>query len=204
MAVRCKICGNRPATIHYTEIVNDKMVTLDLCVECAQEKGIDVQTSGAYGLGDLVAELIDGTVKDETAKIGRVRCPECGYDYSDFRNMGRFGCPECYRSFEAQLNPLLRHIHGSTQHVGKTPVRLGGKSAARQRALQLKEELARAIDSEAYERAAELRDEIRRVEAETAKEKTANPDVGRAATGTAEAADGNNDGRGPRDHESKG
>jgi protein arginine kinase activator len=204
MTVRCKLCGNQPATIHYTEIVDDKMVTLDLCVGCAQEKGIDVQASGAYGLGDLVAELIDDTVKDETAKIGRVRCPECGYDYSDFRNIGRFGCPECYRSFEAQLNPLLRHVHGSTQHVGKTPVRLGGKSAARQRALQLKEELARAIDGEAYERAAELRDEIRRVEAEAAKEKTANPGGRKAATGTAEAADDINDGRPPRDHESKG
>jgi protein arginine kinase activator len=204
MAVQCKICGNQPATIHYTEIVNDKMVTLDLCVGCAQEKGLDVQAAGAYGLGDLVAELIDDTVKDESAKIGRVRCPECGYDYSDFRNIGRFGCPECYRSFEAQLNPLLRHIHGSTQHVGKTPVRLGGKSAARQRALQLKEELARAIDGEAYERAAELRDEIRRVEAEAAQEKIANRAGSKAATGTAEAPDENNDGRPPRDHESKG
>jgi protein arginine kinase activator len=167
MAVRCKICGIRPATIHYTEIVNNKMVTLDLCIECAEEKGIEVQKSTAYGLGDLVAELIDGTVKDETAKIGRVRCPECGYDYSDFRNIGRFGCPECYRSFEAQLNPLLRHIHGGTQHTGKTPVRLGGKSASRQKALQLKEELARAIDRENYERAAELRDEIRRLDSGT-------------------------------------
>ena len=54
------------------------------------------------------------------------------------------------------------------EHVGKTPVRLGGKSAARQQALRLKDELARAIDSEDYERAAELRDEIRRVEAESA------------------------------------
>jgi protein arginine kinase activator len=166
MAVRCKICGVKPATIHFTEIVNNKMVTLDLCVECAEEKGIEVQKNTAYGLGDLVAELIDDTVKDETTKIGRVRCPECGYDYSDFRNIGRFGCPECYRSFEAQLNPLLRHIHGGTQHTGKTPVRLGGKSASRQKVLQLKEELARAVEMENYERAAELRDEVRRVESD--------------------------------------
>lgn len=164
MAVVCKNCGVRPATIHYTEIVNDKMVTLDLCVQCAEEKGIAVEKSDAYGLGDLVAELIDGTVKDETAKIGRIRCPECGYDFSDFRNIGRFGCPECYRSFEAQLRPLLRHIHGGTQHTGKTPVKLSVKSLSRQRVLQLKEELARAVENEDYEHAAELRDEIRRQE----------------------------------------
>jgi protein arginine kinase activator len=161
MAIRCKICGVRPATIHYTEIVNDEMITLDLCVECADKKGIEVIKTSTYGLGDLVAELIDDTVKDDTAKIGRVRCPECGYDYSDFRNIGRFGCPECYRSFEAQLNPLLRHIHGSTRHAGKTPIRLGKKTASRQKILHLKEQLSKAIENEDYERAAELRDEIR-------------------------------------------
>lgn len=199
MAVRCKICGNKVATIHYTEIVNDKMVTLDLCVDCARDKGIDVQSSSAYGLGDLVAELIDNTVKDETAKIGRVRCPECGYDYSDFRNIGRFGCVECYRSFEAQLNPILRHIHGSTQHVGKTPVRLGGRGAARQRALQLKEELSRAVENEAYERAAELRDEIRRLESGAGKKKATDP-----GDESGESAGDSGTGPSPEDEESRG
>ena len=167
MAIRCKICGVRPATIHYTEIVNNKMVTFDLCVECAEEKGIDVQKSNSYGLGDLVAELIDGTVQDETSKIGHVRCPECGYDFSDFRNIGRLGCPECYRSFEAQLQPLLRHVHGGTLHGGKTPVRFSDIAASGPSILQLKEELARAVKSENYEKAAELRDEIRNLESRT-------------------------------------
>jgi len=173
MPTRCEICGKRPATMHFTEIVNKKMVTLNLCNECAAEKGIELQKHKAFGLGDLVAELIDGTVKDDTTKIGRVGCPECGYDFSDFRNIGRFGCPECYRSFETQLYPLLRHIHGRTQHTGKTPVRMSQKSASRQRVLQLKEELTRAIDGEDYERAAELRDEIRQ------QEKTAKTDEGK-------------------------
>jgi protein arginine kinase activator len=167
MAIRCKICGVRPATVHYTEIVNNKMVTFDLCLECAEEKGVDVQKSSSYGLGDLVAELIDGTVQDETVKIGRVRCPECGYDFSDFRNIGRLGCPECYRSFEAQLQPLLRHVHGGTIHGGKTPVRVAASDAWGPSVMQLRDELAKAIEGENYERAAELRDEIRRLEAQS-------------------------------------
>jgi protein arginine kinase activator len=170
MSIRCKICGKRPATIHYTEIVNNKIVTFDLCVECAEEKGIEVQKGGSYGLGDLVAELIDGTVRDETSKIGRVRCPECGYQFSDFRNIGRLGCPECYRSFEAQLQPLLRHIHGGTIHGGKTPVRLSERGSWGPSIIQLRDELARAIEGEDYERAAELRDEIRRLESEAAQQ----------------------------------
>jgi protein arginine kinase activator len=165
MTVRCKICGARAAKIHYTEIVNNQIVTMDLCLECAHEKGIDVEKTGSHGLGDLVAELIDGTVKDETARIGKVTCSRCGYEYSDFRHMGRFGCPECYASFEAQLNQLLRHIHGATRHVGKVPARIGERVVSyRQRIGQLKEELARAVESENYERAAQLRDEIRELE----------------------------------------
>ena len=165
MAARCTICDLRPATIHYTEIVNNKMVTYDLCLQCAEEKGIDVQKNSTYGLGDLVAELIDDTVDDGTARIGRVRCPECGYEFSDFSSIGRLGCPECYRSFEAQLQPLLRHVHGGTLHAGKSPVRLAAGGPAAPSVLQLREELAEAVKDEDYERAAELRDEIRRLEA---------------------------------------
>ncbi len=42
MALMCKNCKLRPAKIHYTEIVNNRMVTMDLCTECAEEKGIEV------------------------------------------------------------------------------------------------------------------------------------------------------------------
>ena len=166
MSIRCRICKIRPAKIHYTEIVNNKMVTVDLCLECAREKGIDVHKNPVFGLGDLVAELIDDTVDGETDKIGKVNCPACNYEYSDFKNVGRFGCPECYRAFEAQLQPLLRHVHGGTRHVGKNPVQHGGKTDSRNRIIGLKEDLAAAVEREDYEKAAEIRDEIRRAEAE--------------------------------------
>lgn len=167
MSIRCRMCKVRPAKIHYTEIVNNKMVTVDLCLECASEKGIDVHANPVYGLGDLVAELIDTTVADDNEKIGKVSCPSCGYDYSDFKNVGRFGCTECYHAFDAQLYPLLRHVHGSTQHAGKNPGRLGGRTVHRQRIVRLKEELAAAVKSEKYEKAAEIRDEIKRLEKDT-------------------------------------
>lgn len=170
MSVICQICKVRPAQVHYTEIVNDKMVTLDLCQECAEEKGIDVQPKTSYGLGDLVAGLIDTTVGLETDKIGKVTCPACGYDYSDFKKIGRLGCPECYDAFEAQLVPMLRHIHGNTHYAGKRPSRPASPQAPvtevdrRRRVASLKVELARAVEVEDYERAAALRDEIRFME----------------------------------------
>jgi protein arginine kinase activator len=156
----------RPAKVHYTEIVNDSVVAINLCLECAEEKGIDVQKGGNYGLGDLVAGLIDSTVESESERISHVRCPRCGYEYSDFKKIGRLGCPECYDAFEAQLVSVLRHVHGSTQHAGKKATRAGERAVLRERVAALREELSSAIQSEDYERAAAIRDEIRNLEAQ--------------------------------------
>jgi len=164
MPVMCKQCGVRPSKIHYTEIVNNQTVTTDLCLECAESKGIDVHKTGSYGLGDLVAGLIDTTARSQSEKIGKVKCPACGFDYSDFKKAGRFGCAECYTAFEAQLIPLLRQIHGSTQHDGKAPSQVGPKAIMRKELIDLKEELSNAINDERYEDAARIRDRIKALE----------------------------------------
>jgi protein arginine kinase activator len=158
------MCGNRPATIHYTEIVNHNVETMDLCAQCAEEKGIDLKTAGNYGLGDLAAGFINSVAQTESEKIGKVRCPQCGYDYSDFKKVGRLGCPECYRAFEAQLLILLRQIHGSTQHKGKSPEQLGPKAMIRKELIDLQDDLARAVEKEEYERAATIRDRIKELQ----------------------------------------
>ena len=164
MPVMCKQCGIQPSKIHYTEIVNNQTVTTDLCLDCAESKGIDVPKSGSYGLGDLVAGLIDTTADTPSDKIGKVKCPACGFDYSDFKKSGRFGCADCYMAFETQLIPLLRQIHGSTQHEGKSPEKLGPKAIIRQELMDLKEELSRAVSEERYEDAAQIRDRVKRLE----------------------------------------
>jgi len=160
----CQRCKSRPAKVHYTEIVNNSMVAMNLCMECAEEKGIEVQKSGGYGLGDLVAGLIDTAVDSEAERISKVRCPTCGYQYSDFKAIGRLGCPDCYTAFESQLLAVLRHVHGSTQHAGKKATRVSERAAMRERVATLREDLTRAIEGEDYERAAEIRDEIRALE----------------------------------------
>ncbi|MFH1755684.1 MAG: UvrB/UvrC motif-containing protein [Candidatus Latescibacterota bacterium] len=167
MSDLCKVCGVRPAQIHYTEIINKKVVTVDLCAECAKEKGIDIKKSGSYGVGDLVAGMIGSSAQTDSEKIGKVHCDFCGYDYSDFKKIGRFGCPECYRAFAEQLLPLLRHVHGSTQHRGKAPVELGPQAVISRELVELKEQLNRAIETEEYEKAAEIRDRIKDLETDT-------------------------------------
>jgi protein arginine kinase activator len=164
--VTCQNCKSRPAKVHYTEIVNDNMVAINLCLECAEEKGIELPKGGNYGLGDLVAGLIDDAVESEAERISKVRCPSCGYEYSDFKKIGRLGCPECYDAFEGQLVQVLRHVHGSTQHAGKKAAPVGERAAIRERMTALREELSEAIRAEDYERAASIRDEIRGLEAQ--------------------------------------
>jgi protein arginine kinase activator len=164
MAVMCKNCGVRPSKVHYTEIVNNEMTSMDLCVECAEARGISVNQGESYGLGDLVAGLIDNTAQSETDRMGRVECPSCGFVWSNFKKVGRFGCPDCYKAFEKQLIPLLRQLHGSTRHEGKTPKALGPKAALRQELIDLQEQLSEAVANERFEEAAEIRDRIRELE----------------------------------------
>lgn len=162
--MNCEICKLRPAKVHYTEIVNNQMTKMNLCLECAEEKGVDVQKAGNFGLGDLVAGLIDTTVDSDSERISKVHCPSCGYQYSDFKRIGRLGCPDCYDAFESQLIPVLRHVHGSTQHMGKKATRQSEQFAVREKVAALREELSLAIRAEDYERAAAIRDEIRTLE----------------------------------------
>jgi len=162
--MNCEICKTRPAKVHYTEIINNQMMKMNLCLECAEEKGVDVQKSGSFGLGDLVAGLIDTAVDADAERIAKVRCPTCGYQYSDFKRIGRLGCPDCYDAFDSQLVAVLRHVHGSTQHNGKKAARQTEQLAIRERVAELREELSLAIHNEDYERAASIRDEIRSLE----------------------------------------
>ena len=159
----CTICKEKPATVHLTQIVGDKMQKLDLCEDCAKTKGINDPTS--FGLADLDLVLGLGASQQLEQAAGGVelRCPRCGFTQADFKKSGRLGCPECYRTFAEGLAGLLKTMHKSTRHIGKAPeaMRTTRENADRMKMLQLK--LAKAIRDENYEQAAQLRDEIKQL-----------------------------------------
>ena len=155
----CNTCGKKEATVHLTEIVNDKMTKLHLCEDCAKAKGAEMEEH--FGLSDLLAGLADLGSSIEPETIAAVKCPSCGFTYQDFKKVGRFGCSECYEAFRKQLDPLLKRIHGTNRHIGKVPL-MAGKSTKEVKDLQaLKAELEKAIQTEAFEEAARIRDKIR-------------------------------------------
>ena len=161
--MQCDICGNNQATVHLTEIIDEKMTELHLCEECAQKKGTQMESH--FGLADLLAGLADlGGQFAKTKKETKIKCVRCGLTYEDFKKVGRLGCGECYQAFREALTPLLKRIHGSTQHYGKSPKRIAKVVKPKTNLQALKEKLQRAIQLEEFEEAAKLRDNIREVE----------------------------------------
>ena len=159
----CELCKQTQATVHLTEIVNDQMTELHLCEACANQKGAQVESH--FGLSDLLSGLSDFGKAQEPEEVSTKACSTCGMTYDDFRKVGRLGCADCYTTFKRSLGSLLKRIHGSPLHVGKSPMRLVKPAkVAKSELLDLKRKLERAIESEEFEDAAKLRDQIRRIE----------------------------------------
>jgi len=160
----CDTCHKKEATVHLTEIINDKVTKLHLCEECARQKSDEMDVH--FGLSDLLAGLADlGGFKEPSLKK-TPKCTFCGFTLHDFQRIGRLGCPKCYETFEKQMAPLLRRIHGQDRHMGKLPLKsVSGKMSQDARELHsLKVELQKAISLEAFENAAKLRDKVKILE----------------------------------------
>jgi protein arginine kinase activator len=159
----CDLCGKNQATVHLTEIIDDAMNELHLCEECARAKSAQMEQQ--FGLGELLAGLADFEKQPGAEKEAvSLKCPNCGFNYSDFRKLGRLGCSECYPTFKKYLGPLLKKIHGSVMHFGKSPAKADRVSLSRPDLVELRRQLQQAIENEAFEEAARLRDQIKALE----------------------------------------
>ena len=176
----CDECGKNKATVHLTEIVNELITKLNLCETCAKQKGAEVEQH--FGIADLLSALSD-TVESQPTVAGLVsgstsknKCSRCGLTYEDFKRVGRLGCGECYKAFRTNLAPLLKRIHGSNQHIGKSPSpqAMDELKTVHKRQEDLdtaKLELQKAIRNEEFEEAAALRDKIKFLEKKLKSEK---------------------------------
>ncbi len=157
----CDECGKREATFHYTEIINGVTTELHLCELCAKKRGFTLPA--AFSLPDLLGGLVEPEQISplETELI----CKNCGFTYSNFKNIGLLGCSQCYSSFHKMLEPLLKKIHGTSKHVGKFPGRRKKEKREKSSDVQLlREKLKDAVAREEFETAAKLRDKIKEIE----------------------------------------
>ncbi|CAM3839480.1 UvrB/UvrC motif-containing protein [Cytobacillus oceanisediminis] len=169
----CQECNQRPATLHFTKVVNGEKAEFHLCEKCAQEKGemFMLGSGSGFSINNLLAGLLNiepafqGSKQDPFQQEKVLQCEQCSMTFQQFIKVGRFGCAHCYETFKDHLKPILRRLHsGNSSHNGKIPARIGGTIHLRRNIDELKHKLKEMIAQEEFEKAAELRDEIRKLE----------------------------------------
>ena len=156
----CDICHEQEAVLFYTLVINDQKTELRLCETCAAKKGL-IDSVGSLDLKDFIPLIT------HDSDIANLKCPRCGLTYKRFTSVTKFGCSDCYKAFGKEVKLLVRRIHGSDEHIGKSPSR-GDKSDTKELQLfELRKRLKKAVGDEAYEEAARLRDDLRKLREET-------------------------------------
>ncbi len=135
------------------------MQKVDLCEECASQKGVNDPTG--FSLADLLLGLGASQEMEQATGGAELKCPSCGFTQADFKKAGRLGCAECYETFAEGLEGLLKTMHKGTKHTGKTPQNMQQSRALTERLKLLQEQLEKAVAEEDFELAAVKRDEIK-------------------------------------------
>lgn len=155
----CCVCKEKEAKVHLTQIVGDKMQKVDLCEECAKQKGVN--DPAGFSLADLLLGLGASQEMEQAAGGPELKCPHCGFTQADFKKAGRLGCSECYVTFAEGLEGLLKTMHKGTKHVGKFPQALQQSRDLSEKLKALQKKLDKAVAEEDFEQAAVVRDEIK-------------------------------------------
>lgn len=153
----CQNCGERPARISITQIINSKKTEIHLCHQCAQQGG---HGDSVFPLHTMLAGLVDWT---ETYAPNK-SCPKCGMTETQLRQRGKFGCEGCYNTWSPWAEKIVSSVQGRSAHTGKFPHSVGTQVKIERELDQLKKELAAAIHQERFEDAAKIRDRIRELE----------------------------------------
>src|SRR5687768_17986754 len=87
------------------------MQKVDLCEECAKQKGVN--DPAGFSLADLLLGLGASQEMEQAVGSPDLKCPHCGFTQADFKKAGRLGCSECYVTFaEDRKSTRLNSSHG--------------------------------------------------------------------------------------------
>lgn len=183
MNMLCQNCGKNEANVKYTQIVNGVKKQMTLCETCAKELGIEEMNFNmpihfSNFFEDLLGVRANDGFLDNFMGTKTLTCKTCGMDYDEFLKTGVLGCENCYDAFSNRIDSLLRNVHGTNRHVGRTGRLLTGEEKQEPKEIKkvkkvtekeekiesLKERLKQEIKEERYEEAAKTRDEIKKLE----------------------------------------
>jgi len=167
----CENCRERPATIHYSQMINGEFSEVHFCEGCAQAKGMGMLALGSLDPTGWMVGM------EFPVPSGKPLVCRCGMTLESFQKTSFLGCSECYQTFHRELEVLLKRIHGASRHRGSVPVKTVASPPKRRstrtpssitrsrlgtiKALQ--RDLAKAIEEERFEEAAKLRDTIKQL-----------------------------------------
>ena len=186
----CEKCKQREATVHKQAIVNGVSHSEHLCSECAAKENNSFWNTGFdqffnnfnndffsdQSLGNWFQPFFQSMSNTmPTKQLGKVdACPHCGMTWEEFQRNGLLGCSECYDHFANVLPPLLRRLHGQSEHIGKKPQNQGAAGETTQKQAEkpaekpamtekekLQQAMREAVETENFEEAARLRDQIK-------------------------------------------
>ena len=124
--MECQECQQRPATLHFTKVVNGEKTEVHLCEQCSHQKSEMFMTNNGvnFSINNLLAGLLNldnafASSKNHTlSETNELRCSHCKMSYSQFTRLGMFGCSNCYNAFSKQLEPILKRLHsGNSVHT---------------------------------------------------------------------------------------
>ena len=181
--MKCENCGKNNANVKYTQIINGEKKQMFLCEECSEKLGInDIHFNMPINFTSFLTDFFDDmsnvSFMPTLGDVETLKCSKCGLSWDDFLHTGKFGCSNCYDDFENRIDPILRSLQGSTNHIGRLgEVRKGNnvkqnlddkiqnkENKAVKKLDKLKDDLKQAIKEERYEDAAKIRDEIKKEE----------------------------------------
>jgi len=140
--MKCDLCGVNEAKYKYYEVDSDKVREIDICEECAREKGVDVKN------------------RDDVIVGKNKVCPTCGLTFGEYKDSGKLGCIDCYKIFSDQIKIFLKDTQLDIIHRGKEPVRNTKVLFFKKEILEMKKRLEDYVESEKFEEAVKLRDKI--------------------------------------------
>ena len=167
----CDECGKNPAIFSVTIASGSGVSNRHLCADCMKKMESSLTQGNIHSFLSSIMSMLSPVQKESE----QLKCRHCGLSYSDFERTGKLGCAGCYESFQKELGPMLQRIHGSSQHVGRTPANMAQAPAEEtpeehiptqqelkaKRMEELKQKMDEAVAVENFEAAAQYRDEMR-------------------------------------------
>ena len=164
----CSNCGKNQASVYCKQNINGNVTENVLCAECAEKMNIGKSLFDAhFSLNPFAGFFAAARGSGAKPPDAQKRCPLCGSEFQDIVKSGKIGCAKCYEVFAAELSPTIARLHGSSPHSGRAPRGHKIKNERRNKLLELKTAMGRAVEEQDFETAARLRDEIKALEAES-------------------------------------